>query len=208
MDHTEQVGYVDRNATKSRAEIGNPIPRPGSVPTHYQEVLYWTVIKKTSRVITLQILALLAFVVFGVIFFGLAVTLGKMPLQVEFSLRDMGVVFIGAVLTIILHELTHGWVMQAFGARPKNGVLWKKLMFYATSPGFAYRRNRYVGIALAPLVGISTLVILGIWFLQGTGWAPLLAFCGAINASGAVGDLWITMIVLRYAATAYVVDIC
>jgi hypothetical protein len=35
-----------------------------------------------------------------------------------------------------------------------------------------------------------------------------LAFCGAINASGAVGDLWITMIVLRYAATAYVVDIC
>ena len=51
MDHTDQVGYVDRNATKSRAEIGNPIPRPGSVPTHYQEVLYWTVIKKTSRVI-------------------------------------------------------------------------------------------------------------------------------------------------------------
>jgi hypothetical protein len=112
-----------------------------------------------------------------------------MPLQVEFSLRDMGVVFIGAVLTIILHELTHGWVMQAFGARPKYGVLWKKLMFYATSPGFAYRRNRYVGIALAPLVGISTLVILGIWFLQGTGWVPLLAFCGTINASGAVGDL-------------------
>lgn len=206
VDHAGRVGAVDTKATSSIPEIGNQIPSPGSLPNDYQEVLYWTVTKNTSRVLALQLLALLAFVIFGIIFFGLASNLGKMPSQGEFSLRAIGLAFIGAVLTIILHELTHGWVMQAFGARPKYGVLWKKLMFYATSPGFAYRRNRYVGIALAPLVGISTLVILGIWFLQGTGWVPFLAICGAINASGAIGDLWITMIVLRYAATAYVVD--
>ncbi len=206
IDHMDRIDSVDSKVPKSIPEIGNQIPRPGSLPNHYQEVLYWTVIKKTSRVVALQLLALFSFVIFGVIFFGLAVTLGKMPSQGEFSLRDIGVAFSGVVLTILLHELTHGWVMQAFGARPRYGILWKKLMFYATSPGFAYQRNRYIAIALAPFVGISTLVILGMWLLQGTGWVPLLAICGAINAGGAIGDLWITRIVLRYAPAAYVVD--
>ena len=150
MDLMDRVGAVDSKATNSIPEIGNQIPSPGSLPNDYQEVLYWTVTKNTSRVIALQILALLAFVIFGVIFFNLAVNLGKMPAQGEFSLRNIGLVFIGVVLTILLHELTHGWVMQMLGARPRYGILWKKLMFYATSPGFAYRRNRYIAIALAP----------------------------------------------------------
>jgi hypothetical protein len=44
------------------------------------------------------------------------------------------------------------------------------------------------------------------WILQGTAWVALLAICGVVNASGAVGDMWITMIVLRYESTAYVMD--
>jgi hypothetical protein len=61
-------------------------------------------------------------------------------------------------------------------------------------------------IALAPFVFISTLVILGMWILQGTAWVALLAICGVVNASGAVGDMWITLIVLGYAVNAYVMD--
>jgi hypothetical protein len=34
----------------------------------------------------------------------------------------------------------------------------------------------------------------------------LLALCAAINGSGAIGDLWITMIVVRYPPQAYVID--
>ena len=79
-------------------------------------------------------------------------------------------------------------------------------MLYATSPGYAYRRNNYVVIALAPFVFISILVVLGMWLLQGTLWVVLLGLCGAVNASGAIGDMWITMVVLRYASTAYVMD--
>ena len=82
----------------------------------------------------------------------------------------------------------------------------KGLMLYATSPGYAYKRNNYVVIALAPFVFISVLVVLGMLVLQGTAWVVLLAICGVVNASGAVGDMWITMIVLRYAATAYIMD--
>jgi hypothetical protein len=96
--------------------------------------------------------------------------------------------------------------MQTYGAKPKYGILWKGPMLYATSPGYAYRRNDYVVIALAPFVLISALVILGMWLLQGTLWVLLLGLCGIFNASGAIGDMWMTMIVLRYATPAYVVD--
>jgi hypothetical protein len=218
------------------SETNNPILASEFLPNDYQEVLYWKLTEKTSRVIALQFLAIPLFVIFGVIFFSLAVSLGKLPLHGEFSLTnisseiasvivqetlpsqgeygltlsdilgDIGLVFLGFLLTFVFHELTHGLFMRIFGARPKYGILWKQMMFYATSPGFAYRRNNYVLIALAPLVFLSILIVLGMWLLQGTLWVALLAICGVINASGAIGDMWITMKVLRYATTAYVMD--
>lgn len=183
-----------------------PIPVSGSLPKDYQEVLYWRVTDKPARVIILQILALIFFVIFGLVFFRLAVSLGKLPTQIAFGLGEIGAILLGVLLAMGLHELTHGLVMQMFGAKPQYGILWKGLMLYATTPGYAYPRNNYIVIALAPLVFISTLVIIGIWLLQGTVWVPLLALCGIFNASGAVGDMWMTMIALRYPATAYVMD--
>ena len=188
--------------------INDPIPASGALPDNYQEVLSWKVTGKPMRMIALNILGIFLFVVFGAIFSGLAISVGKLPAGVNFmlGLGEMGLAVAGIVLAFILHELTHGLVMQMFGAAPKYGVIWKGLMLYATSPGYAYRRNNYVVIALAPFVFISVLVVLGMWILQGTAWVVLLAVCGVLNASGAIGDMWITMIVLRYAATAYVMD--
>jgi len=114
-------------------------------------------------------------------------------------------VLAAAILTFVLHELTHGLVMQMFGAKPKYGIMWQG-MLYATSPGYAYHRNSYIVIALAPFVFISILAVLGMWLLQGTLWVALLGICGSLNAAGAIGDMWITMIVFRYAATALVMD--
>jgi len=187
-------------------EITHFIPASGSLPNGYQEVLNWRVTGKPGRVIAVQILGVFSLVIFGVIFSGLAVTLGKSPTQGEFGLREIGVVFVGILLALVLHELTHGLVMQTYGAKPKYGILWKGPMLYATSPGYAYRRNDYVVIALAPFVLISALVILGMWLLQGTLWVLLLGLCGIFNASGAIGDVWMTMIVLRYPTPAYVID--
>jgi len=42
--------------------------------------------------------------------------------------------------------------------------------------------------------------------LMGTAWVALFAFCATINAGGAIGDLWIAKIVLRYPASAYIMD--
>ena len=191
-------------------KINSPIPASGSLPSDYQEVLSWKVTGQPIRVITLNILGVLLFVIFGVIFARLAVSLGKLPLEGKFGLSEIGLAIglalVGILLTLVLHELTHGLVMQMFGAKPKYGIIWKGMMFYATSPGYAYHRNNYVVIALAPFVFISILIVLGMWLLQGTLWVALLGICGSLNAAGAIGDMWITMIVLRYAATALVMD--
>jgi hypothetical protein len=186
----------------------DPIPASGALPENYQEVLSWKVTGKPVRVIALNIIGVILFVIFGMIFSSIAISVGRMPSEGNFrlGLGEMGLAIVGIVLTLILHELTHGLTMQMFGAKPKYGIIWKGLMLYATSPGYAYRRNSYVIIALAPFVFISVLTILGMWILQGTAWVALLAICGVVNASGAVGDMWITTIVLRYATTAYVMD--
>jgi hypothetical protein len=187
------------------SETNNPIPASESLPNDYQEVLCWKVTEKRSRVITLNILGVLLFVIFGLIFSSLAVSLGKLH-GFRFGLSEIGLAFVAILLTFVLHELTHGLFMRIFGARPKYGILWKGMMFYATSPGYTYRRNNYVVIALAPFVFISILIVLGMWLFQGTLWVALLGICGVINASGAIGDMCMTMIVLRYATTAYVMD--
>ena len=182
-------------------EIINFIPASGSLPNDYQEVLNWRVTGKPGRVLAVQILAVLALAIFAVLFSGLAVTLGKSPTQGKFGLGEIGAIFAGVLLALLLHELTHGLVMRMYGARPKYGILWTSLMLYATSPGYAYLRNNYVVIALAPFILISTLIVLGMWFLQGTLWVLLLGICGIFNASGAIGDMWMTTIVLRYAGS-------
>jgi hypothetical protein len=182
------------------------MPTSGALPDGYHEVLSWRVTEKRIRVVGLTILSVPLFVVSALIFLNLAITLGKLPSRLEFGLGEIGLMVAGILLALILHELTHGLVMQMYGAKPKYGVLWRQMMFYATSPGYAYRRNNYIGMALAPLFALSVLVILGMWLLSGTFWVFVFGVCGVINVSGAVGDMWITLIVLRYAAPAYVMD--
>jgi hypothetical protein len=182
------------------------IPSSGLLPDGYEEVLYWTITENIKRAIFLQILSIPLCVFSGLVFFGLAFRLGELPPSLTFGLGEIGITIVTIVITIVLHELAHGLAMQRFGAHPRYGVLWKQGMFYATAPGYAFRRNDYIQIALAPFVLLSVLAMLGIWLLSGTFWVALLAIGGIMNATGAVGDLWITAIVLRYPVTAYVID--
>jgi hypothetical protein len=185
------------------------IPASGTLPNDYQEVLYWTLTGKPMRVIAMNILSVFPFIIFGWIFSWLAFNLGKLPWEGEIritSLSTIGLALAGVLLTLVLHELTHGLAMRMFGASPKYGIKPKWMIVYATSPGYAYRRNNYVVMALAPFIFLSALFVLGMWLLQGTLWVALLGLCGTLNAAGAIGDMWITTIALRYPATAYVMD--
>ena len=151
--------------------INDQIPASGTLPADYQEVLSWKLTGKPGRVITLNIIGIFPFVIFGLIFSWLAFSLGKLPSEgeISLSLSTIGLALAGALLTLVLHELTHGLAMQMFGAKPKYGMMWQG-MLYATSPGYAYHRNSYIVITLAPFVFISILAVLGMWLLQGTLW--------------------------------------
>ena len=187
--------------------INDQISNSGTLTHDYQEVLYWTITGKPMRVIAMNILAAILFVIFGFIFSWLAFSLGKLPSAGEFriiSLGMIGLVFAGVLLTLGLHELIHGVTMRMFGAKSKYAIIWQG-MLYATSPSYA-RRNNYVLVALAPFVSLSVFFVLAMWLLQGTLWVALLGICGIFNAAGAIRDMWITTIVLRYPAAAYVID--
>lgn len=178
----------------------------GPAPGDYRQVLHWTLKGKPLRSILLQILAIPVFILLGLAFARLAINIGKLPDNIEFGILEIGICLAGIVATIVLHELVHGLTMRRCGARPQYGVLWKQLMFYATSPGYGFRRNSYVLVALAPLVGLSCLAILGLFLLQGTVWVALFTLCAIVNGSGALGDLWLVSIALRYPKIAYVMD--
>ena len=185
-----------------------PAPVSGALPDNYQEVLSWKVTEKPIRTILLNIAGIFLILIFGGLFFGIAKGLGKLTFENPFSfdISSSILMIAGCLLTLVLHELAHGLTMQIFGAKPKYGIIWKGLMFYATSPEYAYPRNKYITIALAPLISISILVILGMGLFHGPFWIFLLGIYGTLNASGAVADIWVTIIVLRYVNTAYVID--
>lgn len=186
-------------------KLSNNCPS-GSLHDNYQEVLYWTLRENHKRVILLQILGVLLLVLAMFVFSLFAISIGKLPSVFSIGVSEISIVILAIPATIVAHELTHGIAMQRFGANPHYGVLWKQAVFYSTSPGYAFHRNNYIVIALAPIVVISVLALLGMWIASGTFWVVVFTFCGIINASGSLGDLWLTVIVARYAVTAYVID--
>jgi hypothetical protein len=107
------------------------------------------------------------------------------------------------VLILPLHELIHGVVIARYGHKPRYGV--KLFVLFATSDGALFRRNEFVRIALAPLVVISAVGSAIMLFLPfGLGYWIALAI--TLNAAGAIGDLWMTAVALRYDPSALVRD--
>jgi len=62
------------------------IPASGALPDDYQEVLSWKVTGKPMRVIALNIFGVILFVIFGMIFFSIAISVGKMSSEGNFRL--------------------------------------------------------------------------------------------------------------------------
>lgn len=173
----------------------------------YHEVLYWRISGKTSRVVWMQMLALLLLVLGIIVFFGAARRLGKIPDLMRVSALAVVLAAIaGVFVTVILHELVHGIAMSFFGAHPYYGISWQAGAFYATAPGYAFQRWQYLFIAVIPLLGLSLLSFLGMWLAPNAALVGFLAWCAAFNFSGAAGDIWIASIVLRYPPAAMIMD--
>ena len=115
-----------------------------------------------------------------------------------------GNVLLTALIVIVLmfvvlsvHELCHGLVFQAFGAHPKYGIDLGKGVAFASAKESYFTRDAYLIVALAPLVIISMLCVIAM-ALTGGEARFVAALMGTINAGSAVGDLWFTLVCLRY----------
>jgi hypothetical protein len=112
------------------------------------------------------------------------------------------------VLVLVLHEWVHGLAIQWAGHRPRYGIkTWNglPLVLYATTDNVLFPRNTFIAIALAPLIVLTLLGMVLIWLLPDS-FASTITLGVALNAAGAVGDLWMTALALRFPSSALVRD--
>ncbi len=126
----------------------------------------------------------------------------------EFALGEIIALLLGAVATTVLvallHELTHGavfWLLT--GERPLFGV--HQFLAYAACPRWYIPRSSYMVVELAPflvLTGIG-LVLLPVILPS---WVPGIVFALSLNAAGAVGDLYVVILLLLAPSTSLIND--
>ena len=174
-------------------------------PSGYKEILHWKINEDPSRLVVMNVLPILLSILFGIGFYIFIQVFGGSP-RLALSTRNLVIFLIGAPLILAFHEFVHGIVMKSFGAKPRYGFWMRGLMFYAKAPGYAFLRNQYILMVLAPLLSVSVLMFLGILLLASNAIVWVLALWAIVNASAANADLWITTLVLRYPKSAYVVD--
>jgi len=102
------------------------------------------------------------------------------------------------VFTMLFHEFIHGIAISMYGGKPRYGagVAHYILPYLYTTTGTIFRRNQFIAILIAPLIVISVLGVISMiafpaiahWFI-----IPL-----TMNAAGAIGDLWMTVSIVRY----------
>lgn len=101
----------------------------------------------------------------------------------------LGVLLVGMIVYMILHELVHGITMKAFGTkRVKYGFT--GLYAFAGSEDY-YRKLPYLAIALAPIV-VWGVVLAFLNALVPEEWFWVVYLLQIVNCSGAAGDLYVT----------------
>ncbi|MEG1523533.1 MAG: DUF3267 domain-containing protein [Clostridia bacterium] len=109
---------------------------------------------------------------------------------------------LGTVGYMLLHELIHGWIMQAYGGHPRYHFS----VIYACAGSDAYfSRRQYMNIALMPvlLLGLLLLVLNIILYPEHYWFFYTLQM---LNVSGAAGDLYVTAMIMRMPKDTVVQD--
>lgn len=100
-----------------------------------------------------------------------------------------------AIVMMVVHEAFHGVCFWFFTrARPKFGF--KGYYAYAAAPDWFLPKGQYLVTGLAPLIGI-TLICVVLMFFVPLSWISPLIWMLVLNTSGAVGDLWMVWLLLR-----------
>ena len=167
-------------------------------------------LSRRSVALALNLVALPLLALFGWLFHRLAAWLrpdyaqaGGL-VQAMDSLVDLLILVAVYVILIVLHELIHGAFFWLF-TRERPLFAFKGLYAFAAAPDWHIPRNQYIIVGLAPLVLISAAAPLLAAVIP-VPMIPFLVLLAALNASGAVGDVFIVGWVLIHPANALVRD--
>lgn len=183
------------------------MPPIRELPQNYRESLHY-VLTEGRRLLWLNVAALLPMLLAIALMAGWweivapvrAASAGD-PFSVPWWLGVVGMFLI----VLPLHELFHGLAITLVGHRARYGMKLDKGVLYATADQALFRRDEYIFVALMPVVAI-TLLGMALMLLAPDGLVYYIALGVALNAGGAVGDLWATIVVLRYSRSALVRD--
>lgn len=123
------------------------------------------------------------------------------PVQTLFDMTSVpayfarfGVLLVGLVAYIILHEAVHGVVMYHY-CKVKPTFGFTGMYAYAGSTAF-YNRRSYIVIAMAPVVfwGVVLAILMP---LVPKAWFWVVYFIQLNNISGAAGDLYVTSLMMK-----------
>ena len=174
-----------------------------TLPEHYRLHKRLTILDRKSLIL-LNVWGIGIFLVASIFFPLLAGWLRAEGEPAGVSLEMTGWVGIASFLALllavmlvmlVLHEGLHGLFFWLF-TREKPKFAFKGFYAYAAMPDWYMPKKEYLITALAPLVGITIMSVIGLALLPG--WADAaLVWLLILNTSGAVGDLWIASALLR-----------
>jgi hypothetical protein len=105
---------------------------------------------------------------------------------------------------MVFHELIHGFFLYLF-TKSKPVFGFKYFMAYAGAPDWYIRKDCYIIVALAPFVIITLLCYL-LLFVVSDNLLPQIFLTAVINASGCIGDIYYTVILLNKPKETYITD--
>jgi hypothetical protein len=116
----------------------------------------------------------------------------------------VGVVLV-LVTVFVIHEAIHGLFIWIYGHRPHFGFKPQYGVFYATANNALFPRNQFIVIALTPLI-LMTLIGMVIMLVIPDALGYYVGLIIVLNAGGAIGDLWMSAVVMRYPPDTLVRD--
>lgn len=160
------------------------------LPEGYKEILHIDLQKDKKLMLIVNGIAVLIMVLmFAVAAFAVPFTTLFDFEQPSEMMYKMGVLCVGSIAYIILHEAVHGIFMRRYcTAKVKFGFT--GMYAYAGSEGY-YCRKHYITIALAPIV-IWGIILLVANLLVPVSWFYVVYFIQVSNISGAAGDLYVS----------------
>lgn len=167
------------------------------LPDAYLRTWELDLTRNHKAALALNIAALPLFAMFGWIFVNIAALFRPEIVSRLFVTRISPhpfvffiVLFAVVVGTMVFHEVIHGAFFWLFTrSRPIFGM--KLLFAYAGAPGWYIPRNQYALIGVAPFVLITIIGFIVI-IVAPPSVAQLALFGVIMNASGAVGDLYVS----------------